>query len=124
MRNCVLQRREPTGSEEQSKQERWYLELDPAHDGMLSDRHPAQIGSMVSEAVGYSVVINLDVAPPKWETPGMQLTRERKERQDAAVALMRESELVKSLTAIFGAQLDEETVRPTFASSLEDNILQ
>jgi len=110
MRNCILQRREALASN--SDAERWYLQLDPAHDGMLSDRHPAQIASLVSAAVKGSVDINLEVTAPVWETPGMQLTRERKERQTAAVSLMRESAMTKSLSEIFGAQLDEESVRP------------
>lgn len=79
---------------------------------MLSDRHPTQIASLVSAAVDSRVDIDLSVAEPVWETPFMQLTRERKERQDAAVSLMRESEMTKSLSEIFGAQLDEESVRP------------
>ncbi len=124
MRNCILQRRETLTSKgdtstdtstdigKSGATERWYLQLDPAHDGMLSDRHPTQIASLVSAAVDSRVDIDLSVAEPVWETPFMQLTRERKERQDAAVSLMRESEMTKSLSEIFGAQLDEESVRP------------
>ena len=110
MRNCILQRREALASN--SDTERWYLQLDPAHDGMLSDRHPSLIAKLVSAVVEGSVDIDLSVAPPVWETPGMQLIRERKERQDAAVSLMRESAMTKSLSEIFGAQLDEASVQP------------
>ena len=118
MRNSVLHRRETlpgtpgTPSKETNDTERWYLQLDPAHDGMLSDRHPAQIASLISEATDSVVEVNLTVAEPLWETPGMQVTRERKERQDAAIALMRDSAMVKSLEQMFGAQLDEASVRP------------
>ena len=115
MRNSVLHRREtlPANAGSQASDiERWYLQLDPAHDGMLSDRHPAQIASLVSAATDTVVEVNLTVAEPLWETPGMQVTRERKERQEAAIALMRESAMVKSLEQIFGAQLDEASVRP------------
>ena len=118
MRNSLLHRREtlPANTSatdaQASDPERWYLHLDPAHDGMLSDRHPAQIASLVSAATQRSVEVNLTVAEPLWETPGMQVTRERKERQEAAVALMRESAMVKSLEQMFGAQLDEASVRP------------
>ena len=115
MRNSVLHRREtlPANAGSQASDiERWYLQLDPAHDGMLSDRHPAQIASLVSAATDTVVEVNLTVAEPLWETPGMQVTRERKERQETAIALMRESAMVKSLEQIFGAQLDEASVRP------------
>jgi len=108
MRNCVLQRREALST---NGAERWYLQLDPAHDGMLSDGHPSQIARMVSAAVDSTVEIDLSIAAPVWETPGMQRARERKERQDAAVSLMRESAIAKSLGEVFGAQLDEESVR-------------
>jgi len=106
-----LQRREklPGGD---ACAERWYLQLDPAHDGMLSDRHPSQIASLVSAAIDSTIDVSLSVATPVWETPGMQLRRERKERQAAAVSLMRESAMTKSLAEIFGAQLDEDSVRP------------
>ena len=111
MRNCILQRREKLSGGDACA-ERWYLQLDPAHDGMLSDRHPSQIASLVSAAIDSTIDVSLSVAAPVWETPGMQLRRERKERQAAAVSLMRESAMTKSLAEIFGAQLDEDSVRP------------
>lgn len=107
MRNCRLEERLASDSGEQ-----WHLVLDPDHDGMLSDRHPAQIAGLLTEATDINVTVKLTTGTPTWETPGMQLRRERDERQAAAVQEMRDSAVVQSLASTFGAQLDESTVTP------------
>jgi len=109
-RNCVLLGREELPGAAQ-KSERWTLQLDPAHDGMLSERHPVQIESLVSEATQIQVKVTLSIGEPPWETPGMQFARERQERHSAAVQEMRDNKMVQSLLDTFGARLDEDTVR-------------
>lgn len=108
MRNCCLEKR----VEKDDGEEDWHLVLDPDHDGMLSDRHPGLIAKLLSEATDLAVSVKLTTGSPSWETPGMQMLRERHERQVAAVQEMRESAVVKSLLSSFGARLDESTITP------------
>ncbi len=107
MRNCRLAKRVETDTGED-----WHLVLDPDHDGMLSDRHPAQIASLLGNATNLSVTVKLTTGTPTWETPGMQMVRERNERQAAAVEELRASAVMQSLATTFGARLDESTVIP------------
>ena len=107
MRNCRLEKRV-----EQDDGEDWHLVLDPDHDGMLRDRHPGQIASLLSDATKLTVTVKLTTGTPSWETPGMQMLRERHERQVAAVQEIRDNAVVKSLLSSFGARLDESTIMP------------
>ena len=109
MRNCVLLERSLPTAEQPG--EKWVLQLDPEHDGMLSDRHPLQIARLLSELQGHEVQVKLQVAPPPWETPGMQLARERRERHAAAVQELKDSAITQSLLEAFGARLDESTIK-------------
>jgi len=87
---------------------------------MLSDRHPAQIASLLGAATNLSVTVKLTIGTPTWETPGMQMVRERNERQAAAVQELRASAVVHSLANTFGARLDESTVTPLDAPAASD----
>jgi len=115
MRNCRLEKRVVTNTGED-----WHLVLDPDHDGMLSDRHPAQIASLLGDATNLAVTVQLTTDTPTWETPGMQMVRERNERQAAAVQELRASAVVHSLANSFGAWLDESTVTPLDAPAASD----
>lgn len=107
MRNCRLEKRV-----ENNDGEDWHLVLDPDHDGMLSDRHPREIAALVSAATAINVNVKLTTGTPTWETPGVQMLRERNERHVAAVQELRDSPVVKTLTSAFGARLDESTITP------------
>lgn len=102
---------QPRPAQHEIAVQRWHLGLDPAHDAMLNSRHPLEMQNLLSAARGEAVSVHLTVEPLAWETPSIQLARERLELRQAAIAELRENaDVVALLDAFGGAQLDESTI--------------
>ncbi|MEM7219179.1 MAG: DNA polymerase III subunit gamma/tau [Pseudomonadota bacterium] len=92
--------------------ERWSLRLDAAHDALLGDRHPREMGAHLSRSLDRSISVDLEVGSPEWETPAQQDLREAEERQAAAIDEFTSHDDVRALLETFDARVDMSTIAP------------
>ena len=105
--------------------EHWHLGLDPAHDAMLSPRHPLEMQALLSAACNSPITVQLTIEPLLWETPSLQTAREQRLRREAAIAELRgNADVVALLDAFGGAQLDESTIEAVEPSQASMQTMQ
>jgi DNA polymerase-3 subunit gamma/tau len=90
----------------------WRLVLDSDHDTLLNDAQVETIRRALSEHLGSSIELKVDVGDPGAETPARRRERIALERQQRAVAALQSDHNVQTLLEEFDGQLDLDSVRP------------
>ena len=90
----------------------WRLVLDTDHDTLLNDSQAETIRRALSEHLGGSIELEVEVGDPGAETPARRRERVVRERQQRAIAALESDQNVQSLLAEFDGQLDLNSVKP------------
>lgn len=90
----------------------WRIVLDTDHDTLLNDAQVENIRRALSEHLGRSIELEVDVGDPGAETPARRRERIALERQQRAVDALESDQNVQTLLAEFDGQLNLDSVRP------------
>ncbi|MCX8086929.1 MAG: DNA polymerase III subunit gamma/tau [Rhodocyclaceae bacterium] len=86
------------------------LRLAPVHRHLQS--HQEKLRAELGKLLGRTVVLEVELAEPEGETPKSRVEAERRERQERAIAAIESDPLVNELCDLFGATIDESTIKP------------
>ncbi len=79
-----------------------HVVLDSRHDTLLNDAQVQAMERALTEVLGRSLRIDLQVGTPAYETPALRLARLQKERQQEAERAIQEDATVQALLRDFG----------------------
>jgi DNA polymerase-3 subunit gamma/tau len=97
----------------QSKNDKnWVLALDESHQQLLSDERRVRLQQSLSEALGQTIQLDIQVSSDAVETPAVKQRRETDERQAKAVAEIEADPNIKAIQEAFGATVHAESIRP------------
>ncbi len=89
-----------------------YFVLDEANASLYSEAHADKIGQAVSEYMGRSLQVHLEIGVPRFETPAGRAQRLLDERQQQAVSAIEQDPRVQLLMDKFGGTLEEGSITP------------
>ncbi len=88
------------------------LSLDPACTNLLNDTLKERLNTRLNDYFNQAITLTIDVKAPTDETPAMIKARLNDERQQEALAVMKEDETVKAICDVFDANIDSATIHP------------
>ena len=88
------------------------LTIDEGHARLLNSRHEEKILAALRNRFGDSIQLRTEHGNPGPHTPAAYEERQRKARQEAAEASIRQDPVVKSIVERFEARVVEESIRP------------
>lgn len=88
------------------------LTIDEGHARLLNSRHEEKILAALRNRFGDSIQLRTAQGDPGPHTPAAYEERQRKARQEAAEASIRQDPVVKSIVERFEARVVEESIRP------------
>ena len=94
------------------EQERVRLQLDPAHQHLLTPALQAKLGEALNRCLGREVRLEIDTGEPATETPARQQARQAEQRQQAAESSIAADENVRALQDTFNARVQPDSIRP------------
>lgn len=89
-----------------------HLLLSPDKEHLLNQTQKDRLSDALETHFGKGTQLKISVEEPETETPSQKKAREEKERQQIAESSLKEDANVKAMEEIFGATLDEESIRP------------
>ncbi len=92
------------------------LTIDEGHARLLNSRHEEKILAALRNRFGDSIQLRTEHGNPGPHTPAAYEERQRKARQEAAEASIRQDPVVKSIVERFEARVVEESIRPAETS--------
>jgi DNA polymerase-3 subunit gamma/tau len=85
------------------------LRLDPAHPHL--QQHQDKLRTTLSELWG-ELRLEIVLAEPETATPAARAQKEKRERQDKAIAAIEGDAFVRDVVDLFDANIDESTIKP------------
>ncbi|MGV0976073.1 MAG: DNA polymerase III subunit gamma/tau [Azonexus sp.] len=88
------------------------LRLAPAHGHLQMKPAPDKLQQALREHFGRPVVLRFELAQTEADTPAATVGRERRERQEQAIASIEQDSFVRDVIEGFDASLVESTIKP------------
>jgi DNA polymerase-3 subunit gamma/tau len=88
------------------------LRLPPAHRHLQMKPAQDKLQQAISEYFGHPIQLRIELAEVEGTTPAAEVQRERRERQDRAVAAIESNGFVREIIEMFDATLIESSIRP------------
>ncbi|MGE5469949.1 MAG: DNA polymerase III subunit gamma/tau [Bacteroidota bacterium] len=88
------------------------LRLSPAHGHLQMKPAPDKLQQALSEYFGRPLLVRFEMAQNEVDTPAETAGRERRERQDRAIASIEEDNFVRDVIETFDASLVETSIKP------------
>ncbi|MBS1160677.1 MAG: polymerase subunit gamma/tau [Proteobacteria bacterium] len=88
------------------------LRLSPAHGHLQMKPAPDKLQQALSEYFGRPLLVRFELAQNEVDTPAETAGRERRERQDRAIASIEEDSFVRDVIETFDASLVETSIKP------------
>lgn len=88
------------------------LRLAPAHGHLQMKPAPDKLQQALREHLGRPVVLRFELAQTETDTPAATVGRERRERQEQAIASIEQDSFVRDVIEGFDASLVESTIKP------------
>lgn len=89
-----------------------HLVLSPDKEHLLNQTQKERLANALEMRFGKGTQLKISIEEPEAETPAQKKAREEKERQQVAESSLKGDANVKAMEEIFGATLDEESIRP------------
>ena len=89
----------------------YYFDLDPDNSALYNDAQRQRLQQAMAQTLG-SVVVHIDIRPPRGETPDQRRQRLQREAWDGAAQALRADPAVQMLLEQFGATVDEHSIQP------------
>ena len=89
-----------------------HLVLSPDKEHLLNQTQKERLANALEIRFGKGTQLKISIEEPEAETPAQKKAREEKERQQVAESSLKGDANVKAMEEIFGATLDEESIRP------------
>ncbi|MBN8502130.1 MAG: DNA polymerase III subunit gamma/tau [Sphingomonadales bacterium] len=88
------------------------LRLSPSHRHLQMKPAPERLQQALVEHFGRELSLRIELAENESDTPAITAQRERKEKQDAAIAAIEQDPFVRDVIEQFDASLIETTIKP------------
>ncbi|MGB8883375.1 MAG: DNA polymerase III subunit gamma/tau C-terminal domain-containing protein, partial [Azonexus sp.] len=88
------------------------LRLAPAHGHLQMKPAPDKLQQALREHLGRPLVLRFELAQTESDTPAATVGRERRERQEQAIASIEQDSFVRDVIEGFDASLVESTIKP------------
>jgi DNA polymerase-3 subunit gamma/tau len=88
------------------------LRLAPAHAHLQMKPAPDKLQQALREHLGRPLVLRFELAQTETDTPAATVGRERRERQEQAIASIEQDSFVRDVIEGFDASLVESTIKP------------
>ena len=88
------------------------LQLDPASKALITDTLKANLQKSMSEYFKTDMSLRIVLAEPAVDTPAKQVARQEQERLQQARESLEQDPNIQALQSVFGATVQEETIRP------------
>ena len=92
--------------------EKVHLILPPDKEHLLNQTQKDRLARALEMRFGKDMQLKISVEEPEAETPTQKRIREERERQQAAESSLKGDDNVRAMEEIFGATLDEKSIRP------------
>ena len=89
-----------------------HLVLSPDKEHLLNQTQKERLANSLEMRFGKGTQLKISIEEPEAETPAQKKAREEKERQQVAESSLKGDANVKAMEEIFGATLDEKSIRP------------
>ncbi len=89
-----------------------HLVLSPDKEHLLNQTQKERLANALGTRFGKGTQLKISIEEPEAETPAQKKAREEKERQQVAESSLKCDANVKVMEEIFGATLDEKSIRP------------
>jgi DNA polymerase-3 subunit gamma/tau len=89
-----------------------HLVLSPDKEHLLNQTQKDRLSNALEMRFGKGMQLKISVEEPDAETPAQKKAREHRERQQAAESSLKEDDNVRAMEEMFGATLDEKSIRP------------
>ena len=96
---------------EQKQGDTWQLAVSPRFEALYRDENRQLLEAVLAEHAGCPVQLKVDISEPTKPTPDQLLAKYNEKRKNEAVALMKEDPFVQDLQNLFGAKLDDNSVK-------------
>jgi len=89
-----------------------HLVLSPDKEHLLNQTQKERLANSLEMRFGKGTQLKISIEEPEAETPAQKKAREEKDRQQVAESSLKGDANVKAMEEIFGATLDEKSIRP------------
>lgn len=88
------------------------LRLSPAHRHLQMKPAPERLQQALGDYLGRPVVVTIELEEIETDTPAVAVERDRREKQDAAIAAIEQDPFVRDVIEQFDASLIETSIKP------------
>ena len=96
-----------------------HLELDPAHEHLLTGTLKNRLGEALERHAGGPVRLRIDVGGDRGDTPARRQEAREIQRQKQAEASIQADPNVRAMQDMFGATIEPDSIRPVGPDSTE-----
>ena len=89
-----------------------HLVLSPDKEHLLNQTQKDRLSNALEMRFGKGTQLKISIEEPEAETPTQKRSREGREKQQAAESSLKGDENVRAMEEMFGATLDEKSIRP------------
>ena len=89
-----------------------HLVLSPDKEHLLNQTQKDRLSNALEMCFGKGTQLKISIEEPEAETPAQKRAREDREKQQAAESSLKEDDNVRAMEEMFGATLDEKSIRP------------
>jgi DNA polymerase-3 subunit gamma/tau len=89
-----------------------HLVLSPDKEHLLNQTQKDRLSNALEMRFGKGTQLKISIEEPEAETPAEKKSREQREKQQAAESSLKEDDNVRAMEEMFGATLDEKSIRP------------
>jgi DNA polymerase-3 subunit gamma/tau len=89
-----------------------HLVLSPDKEHLLNQTQKDRLSNALEMRFGKGMQLKISIEEPEAETPAQKKAREEKEKQQAAESSLKGDDNVRAMEEMFGATLDEKSIRP------------
>jgi DNA polymerase-3 subunit gamma/tau len=89
-----------------------HLVLSPDKEHLLNQTQKDRLSNALEMRFGKGTQLKISIEEPEAETPAQKRDREGREKQQAAESSLKEDDNVRAMEEMFGATLDEKSIRP------------
>jgi len=89
-----------------------HLVLSPDKEHLLNQTQKDRLSNALEMRFGKGMQLKISIEEPEAETPAQKRAREEREKQQAAESSLKEDDNVRAMEEMFGATLDEKSIRP------------
>jgi DNA polymerase-3 subunit gamma/tau len=89
-----------------------HLVLSPDKEHLLNQTQKDRLSNALEMRFGKGTQLKISIEEPEAETPAEKRSREQREKQQAAESSLKEDDNVRAMEEMFGATLDEKSIRP------------